>query len=489
MPGVRFDRFLASTAVFCRARQTAEPQAAHLDAVAGPEERRHHGPGELRQRSQTCRANGNTGAGGKAGGSRSAGRGSAKPRPSTAADASPAGRQNQMNRPTSQPHDARTRRRDPRRNARDRAAAAEARHGDRAAGRRRQRTGNTVETRRHGRAPATANDLARRASGSPGDAAPQPIGTARERRGEPGPGDAAAAATAAADAPIADQLRELANGKFDRVIGSKKDRGAIDAFYASRDYAPIWITDGKANARAQAAIAYLGHVDADGLDPADYPVPNFTALERSGRARGRRDQAHDVDRHLRAPRCDRARALVARQRRHLLRSESAGSGRSSRRDGDGKDVGAALDSLRAAYAGLSRAQGQARRTSAPARPRTARRRFANGPVLKVGMQDERVPQLRDRLGVPGDGGTTYDKALAEAVKKFQQEHDLKATGTLTAATLEALNGRQPDRPTDIDHRQSGTLALDAARSRQDLRHRQSSRLHAARDAQRPSRSG
>ena len=27
-----------------------------------------------------------------------------------------------------------------------------------------------------------------------------------------------------------------------------------------------------------AAIAYLGHVDADGLYPSDYPVPNFAAL-------------------------------------------------------------------------------------------------------------------------------------------------------------------------------------------------------------------
>ena len=74
-------------------------------------------------------------------------------------------------------------------------------------------------------------------------------------------------------------MRELANGKFDRVIGGKKERAAIDAFYSGRNYAPLWITDGKPNARANAAIAYLGQVDADGLDPADYPVPNFASLD------------------------------------------------------------------------------------------------------------------------------------------------------------------------------------------------------------------
>src|SRR5262249_9806368 len=45
-----------------------------------------------------------------------------------------------------------------------------------------------------------------------------------------------------------------------------------------RNYAPVWITDGKANARAKAAIAYLGRVWADGLDPGDYPVPSFVSL-------------------------------------------------------------------------------------------------------------------------------------------------------------------------------------------------------------------
>jgi L,D-transpeptidase YcbB len=80
------------------------------------------------------------------------------------------------------------------------------------------------------------------------------------------------------EAPIAEQLHDLPNGKFDRIIGNTKQRGAIDAFYSGRNYAPLWITDGKVNARAKAAIAYLGRVWADGLDPADYPVPNFASL-------------------------------------------------------------------------------------------------------------------------------------------------------------------------------------------------------------------
>ena len=92
------------------------------------------------------------------------------------------------------------------------------------------------------------------------------------------PAAPAASKLATADAAVADQLRALATGKYDQLLGGKKDSGVVDAFYSGRDYAPVWITDGAANAHAKAAIAYLGHVDADGLDPADYPVPNFSGI-------------------------------------------------------------------------------------------------------------------------------------------------------------------------------------------------------------------
>ena len=65
------------------------------------------------------------------------------------------------------------------------------------------------------------------------------------------------------------------------------------------------------------------------------------------------------------------------------------------------------------------------------------------------MQDNRVPELRERLGVLGDGGTTYDKTLAEAVKKFQKEHQIAVTGTLTAATVDAIDGPRPDHVEDV----------------------------------------
>ena len=250
-----------------------------------------------------------------------------------------------------------------------------------------------------------------------------------------------------ANAAVTEQLRDLANGKFDRIVGGKKERAAIDAFYAARNYAPLWITDGKPNARASAATAYLGQVGADGLDPADYPVPNFAAID---------DPASLAEAELRLS------ASVVTYAHHA----QLGRVHWTRVSGDifydlkppvpaevlaamadTKDVGEALAgyepsdpaylALKGKLAELRAGKGQPGAAPIP-----------SGPPLKLGMQDERVPQLRERLGIHDGDGTTFDKALTEAVKKFQQDHELKATGLLTPATVEALNGRAPDRPID-----------------------------------------
>jgi murein L,D-transpeptidase YcbB/YkuD len=61
----------------------------------------------------------------------------------------------------------------------------------------------------------------------------------------------------------------------DQDILHKSDRHGVHAFYRSRGFAPLWIANNEASARARAAIAYLQGVDAEGLDPADYNVAEF----------------------------------------------------------------------------------------------------------------------------------------------------------------------------------------------------------------------
>jgi murein L,D-transpeptidase YcbB/YkuD len=116
---------------------------------------------------------------------------------------------------------------------------------------------------------------------------------------------------------------------------------------------------------------------------------------------------------------------------------------------DAKDAGEALGSYNPPHEAFR----LLREKLAEARGRTGDSgpaRIASGPMLKVGMNDPRVPQLRQRLNVAGDAeSTAYDKPLAEAVKKFQRAHDLAANGNLNSSTIDALNGPRRDRDADV----------------------------------------
>ena len=68
-----------------------------------------------------------------------------------------------------------------------------------------------------------------------------------------------------------------------------------------------------------------------------------------------------------------------------------------------------------------------------------------GPILKVGMTDERIPKLRKRLVVTGnfEGTITksdhFDEELEKAVGRFQKSHRLVVDGVVGENTYKALN--------------------------------------------------
>jgi len=68
-----------------------------------------------------------------------------------------------------------------------------------------------------------------------------------------------------------------------------------------------------------------------------------------------------------------------------------------------------------------------------------------GPILKVGMRDERIPKLRNRLAATGHFQGThttsdhFDKELEKALVQFQKTHRLVADGIVGKNTYTALN--------------------------------------------------
>jgi murein L,D-transpeptidase YcbB/YkuD len=288
-------------------------------------------------------------------------------------------------------------------------------------------------------APAPASPAAAPAPAAPAAAAPT-------SPAEP-PKDVATAPAAPLD-PVAEKLREILAGKLDRLIERKNERKPIEAFYTARNYAPLWSDNGAVNARAKAVIARLKQADSDGLEPADYPTPDFAAAstpEALADAELRlTSSVLTYARHAQIGRVHYSR-VAADIDYNLVPPEAA---EVLGKMADAKDAGEALASYNPPHEGYR----LLREKLAEARGRTADSgpvRIAAGPVLKIGMQDERVPQLRERLGLPVVDNTTFDKALSEAVKKFQAGNGLSRTGTLNGPTIDAINGPRRGRDADV----------------------------------------
>jgi len=225
----------------------------------------------------------------------------------------------------------------------------------------------------------------------------------------------------------------------------EEQRGAIRAFYEARGFNPLWIADGAFTPAARKIMAALTDAAAEGLDPADYPLPQIDGLEGSSRGRA----LADADLKLSA-----AAVLYARDARggrleptklsKLLTPtrELPEAGDVLERLGAATDPGAALAAYNpqhAQYAALKRKLAEVR-SERPAQ--TPMVRVPKGPTLRLGMQDERVPLIRARFGldVTPDGDHTYDEKVAAAIADFQRAHGLAADGVLGAQTLAALGG-------------------------------------------------
>ncbi|MBV8837044.1 MAG: L,D-transpeptidase family protein [Alphaproteobacteria bacterium] len=260
---------------------------------------------------------------------------------------------------------------------------------------------------------------------------------------------------AAADQPIRDALREFIGGpKLARMVDRKADRTAVEAFYASRDYAPVFAGNDGPTALAKQAINHLRNADADGMDPTDYPVPTFQSgatpaalaeaeMRLIGSVLDYARQAQLGRVHYSRVSADIYYEQAAPQPLEILQKVASA-----------KNAEEALDSYQpphAAYKALRKKLAELHgKSDAPAE------QIARGPVLELAtdrhtkqavlMSDERVPALRAKLGLDAvKDDTFYDKPLADAVAAFQKERGLPATGKLTQQTVDAMNGKRQER--------------------------------------------
>jgi len=252
------------------------------------------------------------------------------------------------------------------------------------------------------------------------------------------------------DQRVAEKLRDMLGGRTDRFI-DRKNKAAVEAFYAARSYAPIWVENGARSERGKAAAIYLAGVDADGLDPSDYQLPGFANADAGALAEAELKFTATILTYARNAQIGRVHysRMSADVFYDLVAPEP---GAVLTKLADAKDIAAALDGYNPPQPGYKalKAKLAEMRGRTGDMGHTGRTRISSGQTLKPGMEDQRVPLLRERLGIGDrDTNTTYDKVLAEAVKKFQRQRDLAPTGNLNNATVDALNGPRRDRDTDV----------------------------------------
>lgn len=283
---------------------------------------------------------------------------------------------------------------------------------------------------------------------------------------------------AASDTQIADKLRGIVTAKsFDKKIGKHPEEGkAIEAFYAARQFDPLWIHDGRLTANAKAAIARLKGAAAEGLDAADYPVPEFGAFTGAeALAAGDVKLTHSVmtfARHMAVGRIAPTRVSAevdygnhTPEPAEILKKISGAH-----------DISATLNSFDPPHAGFKALKAKLAELRGNEPRAEADDRIPHGPAIKFGAKDTRIPLLRTRLNVkmatapetvqvrdkrtgrlkwvklPKRDATAdelvYDKTLFNAIRHVQARADIKPTGVIDNRTLAAING--PSQSQKID---------------------------------------
>jgi len=233
------------------------------------------------------------------------------------------------------------------------------------------------------------------------------------------------------------------------AVPSRKEREAIAAVYTGRDFAPLWFVEGGPIAAAAPVIARLARAADDGLDLSAYPLPSTQvraaeaiaaadiALTDAVVAYGRQASGSRVD-PSKISRLIGTRPEVADAAVVLALVASAGerAGDTLRR----------FNPPHAPYGALRDRLEELRRHRSAA-PRAAS--IPEGPVLRVGMRDPRVPLVRDRLSLAATSvdatDRLYDTKVAAAVARFQKANGLEGSGLLNPQTLAALSGMRPSR--------------------------------------------
>lgn len=226
-------------------------------------------------------------------------------------------------------------------------------------------------------------------------------------------------------------------------------KGLLD-YYSGSEIPLVWIDENGLTPRAKAVIAEIGKADDYGLRASDYEVPHLSGFDP--KSAGATDQLADAEvalsvaafRYARDARGGRIDPLSLTQNLDptlalpdpvqfmesiAIRSDAAAYLRSF------QPSQPQFERLREALIAARGGKSESEPTDSDIVT------IPDGPLLKFGVEDDRVVLLRKRLGVPGEQ-RLFDAAVEEGVKQFQLQHGVMPDGLVGPGTRRLLNGGQ-----------------------------------------------
>ncbi|QYO76286.1 L,D-transpeptidase family protein [Devosia salina] len=225
--------------------------------------------------------------------------------------------------------------------------------------------------------------------------------------------------------------------------------------YGERHFEPIWLSQGVDGSvafspAAGKIIALFENAAAEGLDPADYLTPSISRdkLNGDGIALATLETAFSAAtmryaNHIHSGRIDPQSISPLLDIRPKPIDEAALLERLAASK-DPAAILAELEPKHPEFLALKAALASFEQSSA-ARPTP----IGDGPVLRPGNSDARLPAIRSRLNLAASTSKLYDDLTVDAVRAFQEGQGLEVDGIIGPATVAALNGGAATRREDI----------------------------------------
>jgi len=266
-----------------------------------------------------------------------------------------------------------------------------------------------------------------------------------------------------AASPLAEAIRERVDHlryetqhdlRGERVIADE----LVAKYFESQQFAPAW----QDTARLDALVANIEELRNDGLDPNDYHLAALSSYRLDMRMKSDLTLQDRADLELLATDAFMLglyHVYLGKVHPEKLSSQWNFSQRPTPSFEEGLQrfsallaagqIAEAFDGARPAHVWYQRGRERLKEYRA-IEAAGGWPSLADGPVLKPGMSDARVPLLRQRLAITrdlpaapatavADSPDLYDANLEQAVKAFQERHGLTADGAIGPGTRAAMN--------------------------------------------------